>query len=276
MSDAEVYTSDEDSDVGEDTGVAIPDDAELEITDELSKSAQRRIKKKKAGEEDDEALVSTVVYLGHIPFGFFEEQMRKFFTQFGTVGKLRLARSKKTANSKGYAFIEFLNRDVAEIVADTMDGYMMYGRILKCNVIPPAKVHEELFKGAGKKFKRIPRRKLAADRHNKPKSKEQTIKVQKKNLAVETRKRKSLAKKGIEYSFPGYSGADTNNPKPAKKKKTTAVAESTPATPKSTKKKKKTKAADGAQTPAAVAVKTPKSAKKSGKTVKKTPGKKLE
>ena len=33
MSDAEVYTSDEDSDVGEDTGVAIPDDAELEIAD---------------------------------------------------------------------------------------------------------------------------------------------------------------------------------------------------------------------------------------------------
>ena len=28
-----------------------------------------------------------------------------------------------------------------------MDGYMMYGRILKCNVIPAAKVHEELFKG---------------------------------------------------------------------------------------------------------------------------------
>ena len=33
MSDSEMNTSDEDSDVGEDTGVAIPDDAELEITE---------------------------------------------------------------------------------------------------------------------------------------------------------------------------------------------------------------------------------------------------
>ena len=133
------------------------------------------------------------------------------------------------------------------------------------------------FARAGKKFKRIPRRKLAADRHNKPKTEEQTLKVQKNLLAMETRKRGSLAKQGIEYSFPGYSGADTN-PKPAKKKKTAAV-DNTPATPKSTKKKTKKKKADGAetpaaQTPAAAAAKTPKSAKKSGKKVKKTPGKK--
>jgi hypothetical protein len=42
-----------------------------------------------------------VVYLGHIPYGFFEEQMRGFFSQFGTVGRLRLSRSPKTANPRG-------------------------------------------------------------------------------------------------------------------------------------------------------------------------------
>lgn len=42
-----------------------------------------------------------VIYLGHIPFGFFEEEMKGFFSQFGAVTRLRLARSKKTGRSKG-------------------------------------------------------------------------------------------------------------------------------------------------------------------------------
>ena len=38
-----------------------------------------------------------VLYLGHIPHGFYEEQMRGFFGQFGTVTRLRLSRKKKRA-----------------------------------------------------------------------------------------------------------------------------------------------------------------------------------
>jgi len=59
--------------------------------------------------EDHESEGRGVIYLGHIPFGFFEEQMRGFFGQFGVVTRLRLARSKKTGGSKGYAYIEFSN-----------------------------------------------------------------------------------------------------------------------------------------------------------------------
>ena len=36
-----------------------------------------------------------VIYLGHIPHGFYENQIRDFFSQFGTVNKVRLSRSKK-------------------------------------------------------------------------------------------------------------------------------------------------------------------------------------
>lgn len=46
-------------------------------------------------------------YLGHIPHGFYEAQMRGFFSQFGGVKRLRLARSKKSGRSKHYAFIQF-------------------------------------------------------------------------------------------------------------------------------------------------------------------------
>jgi len=54
-----------------------------------------------------------VVYVGHIPHGFFEPQMNRYFSQFGTVEKLRLSRSKKSGNSKGYAFVQFKSLAVA-------------------------------------------------------------------------------------------------------------------------------------------------------------------
>ena len=40
-----------------------------------------------------------VIYLGHIPHGFYEDQIRGFFTQFGRVNKVRLSRSKKVGDS---------------------------------------------------------------------------------------------------------------------------------------------------------------------------------
>ncbi len=49
--------------------------------------------------------LTSVVFLGHVPHGFYEEQMQGFFSQFGAVEKLRLARSKKTTRSKGYACV---------------------------------------------------------------------------------------------------------------------------------------------------------------------------
>lgn len=50
---------------------------------------------------------SAVVYLGRIPHGFFEDQIRGYFGQFGDVLRVRLSRSKKTGRSRGYAFVEF-------------------------------------------------------------------------------------------------------------------------------------------------------------------------
>lgn len=55
------------------------------------------------------------VYISHVPHGFYEKQMRAFFSQFGTVTNLRLGRSKKTGKSRGYAFVEFKFMEVAKV-----------------------------------------------------------------------------------------------------------------------------------------------------------------
>merc|ERR1711988_1317815 len=45
--------------------------------------------------EKDSTPDRGVVYLGRIPHGFYEKQMMGFFSQFGTVTRLRLSRNKK-------------------------------------------------------------------------------------------------------------------------------------------------------------------------------------
>ena len=42
-----------------------------------------------------------VVYLSNVPHGFYENQMFKFFSQFGKVTNIRLGRSMKTGNFRG-------------------------------------------------------------------------------------------------------------------------------------------------------------------------------
>lgn len=86
--------------------------------------------------------------------------MRAYFSQFGTIKRLRLSRNKSTGKSKHFAFIEFASAEVAEIVAATMNNYLMFNHILKCNVVPKEQVHEKLWKGANRRFKAVPWNKI--------------------------------------------------------------------------------------------------------------------
>mmetsp|Transcript_3378 Transcript_3378/g.8351 ORF Transcript_3378/g.8351 Transcript_3378/m.8351 type:complete len:327 (-) Transcript_3378:3285-4265(-) len=191
------------------------DDApkELEVDPATLAAAKRKLsriersRKRRQDAADDDKPMGAVVYLGHVPYGFFEKQMRDFFTQFGSVGRVRLSRSPKTTNSRGYAFIEFHDRECAEIVADTMNNYLLFGRLLKCNVMPPEKVHPEIWKNAGRKMRWIPRAKLAAQQHNKPKTDEELLVRNTKLLRKDKRIQNRLSTLGIDYTFPGYEAS---------------------------------------------------------------------
>lgn len=120
------------------------------------------------GDKDDDPEPKGVMYLGHIPEGFAEPQMRSYFNQFGTVLRLRLSRSKRTARSKGYAFVEFEEEAVAKIVAQTMNGYLMFGKKLVCHMVPKERQHPALWKGWNKRMvnQQPERRKKARESYN--------------------------------------------------------------------------------------------------------------
>lgn len=78
-----------------------------------------------------------IVFIKHIPHGFYEEQLKAYFEQFGAVTRTRVARSDRSGRSKGYAFVEFRVPEVAQIAAETMDNYLMFKQVLKTAYIPP-------------------------------------------------------------------------------------------------------------------------------------------
>lgn len=147
---------------------------------------------------------SNVIYLGRIPHGFYEDQMRGFFQQFGTVTRLRISRNKRTGKSKHYAFVEFADAEVAAIVANTMNGYRLFDHVLSSHVLPVSDIHDRMFVGANKTFKPLPWRQIARNAHNAERTYEQTIARNKRLIKKDEQKRQALAALGIDYDFPGY------------------------------------------------------------------------
>ncbi|NWS25968.1 MK67I protein, partial [Polioptila caerulea] len=123
----------------------------------------------------------------------------------GTVTRLRLSRSKKTGASKGYAFLEFESDDVAKIVADTMNNYLFSKgpRVRLGQFMPPEKVHENLFQGCDKIFRKPSQ--PAVRRYNRIRSLLEKARMTKRLLRKERLVRKKLAEKGLEYDFPGFA-----------------------------------------------------------------------
>lgn len=123
-----------------------------------------------------EAIIETkkrgYMYIGHLPHGFFEKEIKKYFSQFGRVRRVRLSRSKKTGKHRGYGFVEFENEKVATIAADTMNNYLMFNKILKCQVIPKDKIHPATFRNANKKFV-LPVKSLFRKKYNRNKNEAQ-------------------------------------------------------------------------------------------------------
>lgn len=144
-----------------------------------------------------------VIFVGHLPVGLFEPELRKYFGQFGKVTRLRLSRSKKTGGSKGYAFVEFDCDEVAKIAAETMNNYLMGERLIRCHVVPPEKQHEKLFVGSQTEFRRP--KQPAVARYNKKHTEAEITKLTGKLLKKESKLRKRLAEKGIDYDFPGFA-----------------------------------------------------------------------
>lgn len=105
------------------------------------------VRRQKAKHQFDPTRLNRgVLLIKNLPKGFFEKQLKKYFSQYGTVTRLRLARSERTGGSKGHAFIEFQYPEVAKVAAEAMDNYLMFRQRLKTVYIPPSEQDHDYFK----------------------------------------------------------------------------------------------------------------------------------
>jgi len=145
-----------------------------------------------------------VIYIGRIPYGFYENQMRPFFKQFGEVRRIKVKRNRK-GKPIGHAFVEFEDPEVAEIVAKAVDGYLLFESKLVCKVVPNERKHPFMFRGWGEEG--------ANTEYHKKKREEWCAKVVPKSeeqVFLEERKKarklqKKLVKLGIDYKLPEFT-----------------------------------------------------------------------
>lgn len=164
----------------------------LQTPNEKKNQKQKKPKRKSAEKIE---VKPGVVYVGHIPRGFFEKEMKAYFSQFGEISRLRLARSSRTGGSKGFAFIEFESEEVAQIVAKTMNNYLFFEKLLKCEFIPSDEIHPNVFKGW---TPNMPLRwEVNKWKHNKDKSEAQLEKSREKRFKRLQKLRSSLKESGI-------------------------------------------------------------------------------
>jgi nucleolar protein 15 len=199
LSDSDGADSDADVDAR-----AIPVDVARKAAKKMKSKMKTNVHGAFGREKDDRPRV---LYIGHVPHGFYEDQMRAYFGQFGEVTRLRLSRNKKTGKSKHYAYCEFKHPEVAAIVAESMDNYLLFESVLKVRLMTAEECHPELWKGANRKFKAVPWRRKAAEAHDKPRSAAELAKRDAALLAGERARRRKIEKAGIEYDFPGYAAA---------------------------------------------------------------------
>ncbi|THV47785.1 hypothetical protein BGAL_0289g00130 [Botrytis galanthina] len=207
------FESDNDEEENAKEGGLEPGQEVPNALEKLSKKQKKAIKK--AAEEAANDLPG-VVYIGRIPHGFYEAEMRAYFSQFGDILKIRLSRNRRTGASKHYAWIQFASRGVAEIVAKTMDNYLLFNHILKVKLVPDEQLPEDLFKGANRRFKKVPWNKIEGRRLEQGAGEEQW----EKRIEKAEKKREIAAEKlkqiGYEFEAPKIKSAKGVSKKPVK------------------------------------------------------------
>ena len=177
-----------------------------ELTEE-SKEEMKQISKKREIQKEDgiSSQPSTgVVYVGHLPWGFIDSTLKKYFSQFGNITRIISPKSSKTGRSVGYAFIEFEDEETARIAAKTMNNYILFEKILKCSFVEDKKKYDRIFLKWKKKFEFKERYKIHCENLSKKKSNEQIKEMVQGLLDREEQRREKMKELGIKYEYKGF------------------------------------------------------------------------
>ncbi|KAK4403985.1 putative RNA-binding protein [Sesamum angolense] len=154
---------------------------------------------------EDRENKATVLYIGRIPHGFYENEMEAFFKQFGTIKRLRIARNRKVDHMTGRKSCE-----------ECMHNYLMYEHLLQVHLVPPAQVHPKLWKGVNRWYQPLDWVQIERKRHDKERTLEQQQKLVAGIMRRDQKRRKRIEAAGIHYECPEIVGCIQPTPKKIK------------------------------------------------------------
>lgn len=151
------------------------------------------------------SLSHGVIRLTNIPHGFYEEPMQRYFGQFGKVMDIKVVRSRKSAKPLGLAYVKFQYRGVARLVAQSMNGYLMFNKIMRCKYIKSAKVSEIMM--FGNKFTKaeacpgVLKHRFTVDEYNRERTADEDLKRQSRLAEKMQKKERMLKNMGLNINL---------------------------------------------------------------------------
>ena len=73
------------------------------------------------------------IYVGNIPWGVSEEELKVLFGQYGEVNSVRIITDRESGRSKGFGFVEMAQADAGNAAIEALDGNDFSGRDLRVN-----------------------------------------------------------------------------------------------------------------------------------------------
>ena len=186
---------------------SLPSKEELEEEESIKEDKNQNINKKREiqSEKGIKTQPSTgVIYVGHLPWGFIDSTLKKYFSQFGNITRIISPKSSKTGRSVGYAFIEFEDEETARIAAKTMNNYILFEKILKCNFVEDKTKYDRIFLKWKKKFEFKERYKAHCEKLSKKKTNEEIKTMIQGLLDREEQRREKMKELGIKYEYKGF------------------------------------------------------------------------
>jgi RNA recognition motif-containing protein len=77
------------------------------------------------------------IYVGNLPWGLSEEDLREAFEAFGEVVSVKIIKDKFTGRSRGFGFVEMSNQEEGEAAISGLNGKDFKGREIVVNQARP-------------------------------------------------------------------------------------------------------------------------------------------
>lgn len=77
------------------------------------------------------------IYVGNLPYDFTEEELKDMFNQFGDVANAKIILDKVSGRSKGFGFVEMVEKSEGKDAIQVLDQSAVRGRNVRVHIARP-------------------------------------------------------------------------------------------------------------------------------------------